>query len=153
MRGKYLLALVAGALLWLPFAALSDNHQRLIDRYATLAGSRQNATSLVTGLRDGTKVTLKRAGTTGSFTPPTGKMDYGHVDTALALAESSLKERKITRPTPAQLEATMMDILKMRAGGSGWSQIAQKHGYKLAAPKAVAKPEPVATAERPEKSK
>ena len=151
----------------LPFGALAENQEQLVAKYATLAGSKANATSLVTGLRDGEKVTLTRNGTTETFTPKTGKMGYGNVDNALVLAEASLARQGITNPTPAQLERSVMGILDQRADGKGWGQIAQTHGYKLgeakrsdkAAPK-TAKPEPVARAdrggtkpERPEKSK
>ena len=41
----------------------------------------------MSGLRDGKEVTLKRGETTETFTPPTGKMGYGNIDNALALAE------------------------------------------------------------------
>ena len=162
-----LLALLAAAFLLLPTAALSQSEKYLVDRYTTLAGSKRNAASLVNGLLEGSEVKLTRGRTTRTFTPPTGKMGYGNADIALALAEASLKERGITRPTPEQLEGTLMEILKLRASGKGWGQIAQTHGYKLgeakrsdkAAPK-TSKPEPVARAdrgstkpERPEKSK
>lgn len=157
MPGKNLLALACAALLSLPLAAWSENDDRLVDRYTAFAGSKQNAEALVTGLREGTEVKLTRGGTTATFTPPTGKMGYGNVDIALALAEASLKEKGITRPTPAQLEATVMDILKMRADGKGWGQIAQIHGYKLGevmradkAERAAAKPERAAA--KPERA-
>ncbi len=115
----------------LPLGAAAQSQDQLIDRYSKLAGSRQNATSLVEGLRDGSQVKLTRGGSTETFTPPTGKMGYGNVDNALALAEASLREKGITNPTPAQLEASVMDILKMRAAGQGWGQIAQAKGFKL----------------------
>lgn len=118
-------------LIALPLTALSQSEEQLVERYTKLAGSKQNATSLVTGLRDGKEVKLTRGGSTESFTPSTGKMGYGEVDNALALAEGSLKDKGITNPTPAQLEASVTDILKMRAGGQGWGQIAQSLGFKL----------------------
>lgn len=138
----------------LPLVAAAQNQDELIDRYTRLAGSKQNATSLVDGLRDGKQVRLTRGGTTETFNPPTGKMGYGNVDNALALAEASLAKRGITNPTPAQLESAVMDILKMRADGKGWGQIAQAYGFKLGevmrAEKAD-KPEKHARAERPER--
>jgi hypothetical protein len=130
----------------LPLGAIAENQDDLIAKYTTLSGSKQNATSLVSGLRDGKEVKLTRSGTTETFTPPTGKMGYGNVDNALALAEASLREKGITNPTPAQLEAAVMDILKMRADGKGWGQIAQAKGFKLGE---VKRPERVARAERP----
>jgi hypothetical protein len=158
MIKKKLLALAGATLLALPLAALSENQEQLVDKYTALAGSKQNATSLVTGLRDGKQVKLTRGTSTETFTPPTGKMGYGNVDTALALAEASLKEKGITKPTPAQLEKSLTDILKMRAEGKGWGQIANSLGFKLGDVKRSDKAEPrsgrpdrVAKVERPHK--
>ena len=139
---KTLLALA----LALPLGAAAQSQDQLIDRYSKLAGSRQNATSLVEGLRDGSQVKLTKGESTETFAPPTGKMGYGNVDNALALAEASLREKGITNPTPAQLEASVMEILRMRADGKGWGQIAQAKGFKLGE---VKRPERVARAERP----
>ena len=61
------------------------------------AGSKQNATSLVTGLRDAKQVTLTSGDKLETFTPPTGKMGYGNVDNALALAERVAAKRKASR--------------------------------------------------------
>ena len=135
MTKKYLLA----AVLALPLAALAQSEPQLIGRYTELAGSKQNATSLVTGLRDGKEIRLSNGRTVETFTPPTGKMGYGNIDNALALAQESLADQGITKPTPAQLEAALMGdatlklegILQMRADGKGWGQIAQSLGFKL----------------------
>lgn len=158
MAENKLFVLAAAALLALPSAALSQSQQQLIERYTALAGSKDNATSLVTGLRDGKEVKLTRGTTTETFTPPTGKMGYGNVDNALALAQASLKEKGITSPTPAQLEASTMEILRMRADGRGWGQIAQSYGFKLGEVKrsdkaqpGSSRPERVAKVERPNK--
>jgi hypothetical protein len=145
MFKKNLLAL---ALLALPLEALPQSQEQLIERYTALAGSRQNATSLVSGLREGKQVTLTRGTTTETFTPPTGKMGYGNVDHALALAGASLKEQGITRPTPLQLERATVEILGQRANGMGWGEIARSQGFKLGELK---RPERVAAAERPNK--
>jgi len=139
---KTLLALA----LALPLGAAAQSQDQLIDRYSKLAGSKQNATSLVEGLRDGSQVKLTKGSSTETFTPPTGKMGYGNVDNTLALAEASLREKGITSPTPAQLEASVMEILRMRADGKGWGQIAQAKGFKLGE---IKRPERVARAERP----
>jgi len=139
---KTLLALA----LALPLSAVAQSEEQLIDRYIKLAGSKQNATSLVEGLREGSQVKLTKGSSTETFTPPTGKMGYGNVDNALALAEASLRDKGITNPTPAQLEASVMEILKLRAAGQGWGQIAQAKGFKLGE---VKRPERVARAERP----
>lgn len=144
MLKKTLLAL----LLSLPLAALAQSQDQLIERYTSLAGSKENATSLVTGLRDGKEVTLKRGTTTETFTPTTGKMGYGNVDNALALAEASLQQKNISNPTPAQLEASVTEVLKMRADGMGWGQIAKRYDTMMGA---VKRPERVSKVERPEK--
>jgi hypothetical protein len=158
MFKKNLLAVACATLFVLPLTALAQSQEQLIERYTALAGSKQNATSLVTGLRDGKQVTLTRGTTKETFTPPTGKMGYGNIDNALALAEASLKDKGITRPTPTQLEASTMEILRLRAGGDGWGQIAQSLGFKLGEMKRSdraeptgARPERVAKVERPEK--
>jgi hypothetical protein len=135
----------------LPFGAIAQDQQQLIDRYTALAGSKENATSLVSGLREGKEVTLTRNGATETFTPPTGKMGYGNVDNALAIAQTSLRDKGIANPTPAQLEAAVTDVLKLRADGRGWGEIAQTHGFKLGDVKRAPKPERVARAERADK--
>ena len=161
---KNLLAFIACALVSLPAAGQSE--EQLIGRYTTFAGSKDNATSLVTGLRDGKQVTLTRGSTKETFTPPTGKMGYGNVDNALALAEASLAKQGITNPTPAQLEAALVGgnittrsgtvalegVLKARAAGQGWGQIAKSMDIKLGDVKRSDKaPERVAKTERPHK--
>jgi len=132
----------------LPLGAAAQSQDQLIDRYSKLAGSRQNATSLVEGLRDGSQVKLTKGTSTETFSPPTGKMGYGNVDNALALAEASLGEKGITNPTPAQLEASVMEILEMRAAGQGWGQIAQAKGFKLGEVKRSDKAQPPSRGER-----
>jgi hypothetical protein len=133
----------------LPLGALAENQDDLIAKYTTLSGSKQNASSLVSGLRDGKEVTLKKGETTETFTPPTGKMGYGNIDNALALASASLEKKGITNPTPAQLETAVMEILRMRADGKGWGQIADAKGFKLGEVKRADGAERVARAERP----
>lgn len=141
--------LIVVALLASPLAALAESQEQLVDQYTALAGSKDNATSLVTGLRDGKQVTLTRGTTKETFTPPTGKMGYGNVENALALAEASLKKQGITNPTPAQLEASVMKVLTMRADGKGWGQIAQSYGVKLGDVKRSERPERVGKVDRP----
>ncbi len=134
-----------------PLAVMAQSESQLIERYTALAGSKQNATSLVNGLRDGKEVKLTKGTTTETFTPPTGKMGYGNVDNALALATASLEKKGITQPTPAQLEASVMEVLKLRADGKGWGQIAQARGVKLGEVKRADKPQHVARVDRPNK--
>jgi hypothetical protein len=167
-RKKVLAALVSSLFLALPAAVLAQTTttttttststgtnststvptDRLVQKYTTLAGSQDNAKSLVSGLRNGTEVKLSSGtGTTSSstsFTSPTGKLGYGNINIALSLAEASLKQQGITNPTPEQLQAalvgtssttsgstTQAGILQMRADGKGWGQIANSMGFKL----------------------
>lgn len=121
--------LVALLFAW-PLATYGQSEEQLVHRYTALAGSKENASALVTGLRDGKEVKLTRGTTTETFTPPTGKMGYGNVDSALSLAQASLARQGVTDPTLAQIEKAVMDVLKMRASGQGWGQIAQSMGMK-----------------------
>ena len=151
MSNKFALLLVLFAF---PFVALGQTQERLIERYTELAGSRENAISLVSGLRHGKEVTLSSEATTETFTPPTGKMSYGNVDHALTLAATLLQEKRITHPTPAQVEAATMEILSLRADGKGWREIAQAKGFKVGEirrPDAVVRPERLHKPEKPER--
>ncbi len=134
------LLLAASALLALPLALwaqaesagkTTESADRLIQKYTPLAGSEDNAKSLVTGLRDGTEVKLSSGTTSTSFTSPTGKMGFGNVNIALSLAEASLKQQGITSPTPQQLQSSLTGILDQRASAKGWGQIANSMGLKL----------------------
>jgi len=118
------LLLTASALLALPPALwaqtesagkTTESADRLIQKYALLAGSEDHAKSLVTGLRDGTEVKLSSGTTSTSFTSPTGKMGFGNVNITLSLAEASLKQQGITSPTPQQLQSSLTGILDQRA--------------------------------------
>ena len=107
---------------------------KLIQKYTDLAGSEDNARSLVTGLRNGTEVTLTSAsGSETRFAPPTGKMGYGNVNIALALADAQLS--KISNPTDADLQNALTNsengILTLRAQHMGWGKIANTLGYRL----------------------
>jgi hypothetical protein len=81
--------------------------------------------SVVTGLRNGTPITLTRTAptpgstttttttaapttTTTTITPPTGKMGFGNVFISLALAKQQLAQMGITQPTPEQLNAALV---------------------------------------------
>jgi hypothetical protein len=155
LKKQSLMLLVGSALLAASFAVWPQTGStgtaavptdRLADKYTSLAGSESNARSLVTGLRDGTDVKLTSGSATTTIDPPTGKMGYGNVNIALALAEASLKEQGIAKPTPDQLKAalnggTITDasgktvqisgVLQMRASGKGWGEIAHALGFKL----------------------
>ena len=118
-------------LLALPFAARSENRDQLVKQYSDFAGSEANSKSLVDGLRDGKEVKLTDGKTTTTFKPATGKMGYGNVKIALALAEADLRKQGVKDPTPEQIKAEMSKILQERADHKGWGQIAQERGFKV----------------------
>lgn len=143
---------IVGALVGLPAWAQTTSAtgpaEKLTTQYSTLAGSKENANSLVTGLRDGKNVLLTSPTTPSvTFTPPTGKLGYGNINIALSLAKTALARQGIINPTPAQLAAalnggtimtakgsvTMAGILAQRQSGMGWGQIANAMGVKLGA--------------------
>jgi hypothetical protein len=120
-----------------------------------------DANSVVTGLRNGTPITLTSLAAnptpglppisrTTVITPPTGQMGYGNVYISLALAKQQLSTLGITQPTPQQLQAALtggtitqtgangaitttnlQGVLTMRSQNMGWGQIAQRLGTKL----------------------
>ncbi|HEY9513026.1 MAG TPA: hypothetical protein VIQ48_10690 [Rhodanobacter sp.] len=138
-----------------PTSTTNNESTRLSTEFAGFAGSDANAQALVTGLRDGTDITLDEVTTnadgttttTGTtFTPATGQLGYGNVKIALSLAEASLAQSGIADPTAAELEAalnggtlvladgTSIDlngVLAARAAGEGWGEIANSMGFKL----------------------
>jgi hypothetical protein len=148
-KQRSLAAVIAAALLAFPLYTVAQDRgpsERLVEKYDRFAGSEQNARELVTGLRNDTEIELTRRGKTTEFTPATSKMGWGNVDHALALAKASLADQGIHNPTPEQIKATLnggtittksgeqvkLDgVLKMRASGMGWGEIAHKLGFKL----------------------
>ena len=88
---------------------------KLEAQYAVLAGSEQNAKSLIAGLRDGKPVLLLATpdstnpdAASLTFTPLTQKLGYGNVNVALALAQADLAKAGITAPTPEQLAGDVL---------------------------------------------
>lgn len=147
-----LAALVAATLLALPLQALPSNdsghgpEQRLVEKYDRFAGSDENARELVQGLRNDSQIELSQGSKKTTFTPATKQMGYGNVDIALSLAKASLAEHGIHKPTPEQIKAalnggtvttksgqrvTLPGVLKLRASGMGWGQVAHKVGVKV----------------------
>ncbi|MGH8750135.1 MAG: hypothetical protein ACREUV_00345 [Burkholderiales bacterium] len=123
---------------------------RLSAEFRVLAGSDRNARCLVEGLRDGVAITLTCAGGNGgtaSFMPPTGRMGYGNVTIALALARQQLAGQGVAQPSPHQLQAALTGgkiispvlgsavklpgILQLKKDGKGWGKIAGLLGVKL----------------------
>jgi hypothetical protein len=114
--------------------------------FESFAGSSENATALVSGLRSGSEVILTQPGEpTVSFVPATKPMGYGNVSTSLALARYQLAQQDIANPTPLQLATALnggtitvdgrtveyAGVLQMRADGQGWGQIAHRLGTNL----------------------
>jgi antitoxin (DNA-binding transcriptional repressor) of toxin-antitoxin stability system len=119
---------------------------KIASDFQPFAGSKQNATALVTGLRSGSEIMLTKNGEpSATFTPATKPMGFGNVSTSLALAKYQLGQQGITNPTPEQLKTALnggtitvdgktvqyQGVLQMRADGIGWGQIAQASGTKL----------------------
>jgi hypothetical protein len=119
-------------------ATATNPESRLVSQFTELAGSKENAASLVSGLRTGSAITLTEpvatsgqaptstpapgtaataatAGTT--FTAPTKPMGYGNVRIALNLAKAQLASLGITNPTPEQLQTALVGT--SGPGGTG----------------------------------
>ena len=141
-------------------AAATTPETKLATQYGVLAGSQANADSLIAGLRDGKPVLLRAtpdstnpAAASTTFTPATGKLGYGNVNIALALAQAALAKQGIASPTPEQLAAalnggtvmtpkgnvTFAGVLAQRQSGMGWGQIASAMGVKLGSVVSAAK--------------
>ena len=105
---------------------------KIASDFQPFAGSKQNSTALVTGLRSGSEITLTKNGEPpATFTPATKPMGYGNVSTSLALAKYQLGQQGITNPTPEQLKTALnggtitsngktvhyQGVLQMRADG------------------------------------
>lgn len=125
----------------------TNTESKLSAEFADFLGGEEQASSVVSGLRQGTAFSLETetgtTGTTGSTTtttidPPTGTMGYGNIRIALRLAQAQLSDLGITQPTADQLSAVLVGgeingtqvdgILTLRADGMGWGQIAQQYG-------------------------
>jgi len=124
----------------------SRAEDRLVREFAHFAGSKHNAEALVEGLRDDKTVRLTSKNDSATFNPATGKMGFGNVDIALSLAQATLADHGIRKPTPDDIKAalnggtittksgeriTLPGVLKLRASGKGWGEIAHRLGLKL----------------------
>lgn len=119
---KSLVTLAAGmALLGAASMAGAQSTDTLVDKYTTLAGSKQNAGQLVDGLRTGGDFKVGSA----SIDNPNGKFGNGEINIALSLAQADMTKNNLT------LEAALEDILKQRAAGGGWGRIANAMGFRL----------------------
>ncbi len=143
--------IVAGAVSGHESAAELVAANRLATEFETLAGSRENALSLVKGLRSSTPVSLAMSAQSGAssrlvFSPPTQPMGYGEVSRALSLTRDKFAAQGITHPTPEQLRMVLVGeanvsgagksaqmagtagtagVLQLRSQGMGWGQIGQ----------------------------
>lgn len=108
---------------------------KLVDEYTDLAGTEKNATSLVTGLRTGSTITLEpiaKDDKTITFKSPTGKLGNGEIKIVLAMADKLLSSDK--NVTNQDLYNALMGdkgVLTLRADGMGWGQIANSLGFRL----------------------
>ena len=100
--------------------------------FNSFLGSNSNA--VVTGLRNGTPITLTSTSTipsttpgglptttttTTAITPPTGHMGFGNVYISLALAKQQLSTLGIAQPTPQQLQAALTGGTITQTTGTG----------------------------------
>ena len=157
------MTVIAALVLALPLFASAENEEQLVRDYTRFAGSKANAESLVSGLRDGEQIRLSADGRTTTFKPATDKLGYGNVKIALELTKASLAERGIKNPSPEQIRGALDGVLEMRASGMGWGRIAQERGFKLGhvmraerphnleRPERASKPERLERPERPER--
>lgn len=135
----------------------ANTEAKLAAEFADFLGGEEQASAVVSGLRQGTAFTLDTleptpvgsttsSGTTTTTTvamidPPTGTMGYGNVRITLRLAEAELARLGITEPTTEELAAVLIGgningapvdgILTMRADGMGWGQIAKEYGMTV----------------------
>jgi hypothetical protein len=158
LKQGILVGALAALALNIALPAAAQNSQQLVERYTDLAGSTQNSTALVTGLRDGSVIKLTSGNTVTTIDPPTQKMGFGNVDNTLALTQASLEKQGIANATPEQLKTALLGVLDLRAAGQGWGEIAHSLGFNLGELKsAQSRPERTervqqARAERPDRA-
>jgi hypothetical protein len=132
--------------LWMREHAASVN--KIAAGFTSLAGSQDNAFALVASLREGIPVDLvyPLGGTDPepkviAFALPTGPMEWHDVRMALMLTRDALVAYGILRPTGEQLQAALLGgevpvpgirlagfrgVLRRRADGLNWGQIASE---------------------------
>lgn len=119
---------------------------RIASRFEGLAGSPENAASLVGGLRSGGATLSSTDSTSGvRFAPATTPIGYGNITRALSLAQHQLAAQGIEEPTPEQMRialnggtltstdrsgitrsAAIASVLELRSQGIGWGRIAHQ---------------------------
>jgi hypothetical protein len=93
-------------------AATSPEANRIASRYATWAGGRDNAESLVAGLRNGSSITLVTTTADHSvamagFTPQ-ARLQPTEIDAALGNAQRTLARLGIRQPNADQIQAALI---------------------------------------------
>src|SRR5438105_11359997 len=111
-----------------PFAPVSPN--TLVERYQDLAGSKENAQTIIAALREGIDFNLGSGNAVTTFHPPAVKMSDANIDNALAMTQAALRARTIDKPKPDQVGTLLMDVLQMRVEGKDWRQVADALGFK-----------------------
>jgi hypothetical protein len=123
---------------------------RVAAPFAVLAGSNANAVALATALKTGTAATLTpvppETAAPTSLVPPTKPMGWANVSHSLELAQFALADAGIERPATADLCAALLGgvvtapngktvalpgVLKQRAAGMAWSEIAHRYGTTM----------------------
>lgn len=119
---------------------------KLTTTFSEFAGSESNAQALVSGIRNGSEITISTNidgnVSTATFTAPTGKTGYGNTFISLSLAKQELADLGIDQPSAEQIQAALVGgnispdvqlagILSQRAAGMGWGQIAKSMDMKL----------------------
>lgn len=103
---------------------------QISEDFSALAGSTENANTLVAALRNGETASITSGGSTGTVAP-SRKKGWGEVFISLALAQESLTQSGVSSPTGSQLADALNGILNQRASGMGWGEIANTMGVKL----------------------
>jgi hypothetical protein len=92
--------------------APANDAARLSTQYSEWAGGRENADSLVAGLRNGAPITLVTNGANRSVSiagfTPSSSMSYGSVSAALANAQRSLAHAGVNKPNAEQIQAALI---------------------------------------------
>jgi hypothetical protein len=113
------LALAANAM---AATAAPADASRLSSQYSDWAGGKSNVDALVTGLRNGSSVTIvttspDRRVSIAGFTP-NAPMSYSAVASALSNAQRSLSRLGITHPTAEQIQAALIGGEVLLGSGS-----------------------------------
>jgi hypothetical protein len=112
MLAASLAASLAAASSAMAATAPASDTSRIASQYSSWAGSRANAEALVTGLRNGSAVTIVTTGADRSMSlagfSPASPMSYDNVNSALLNAQRSLARAGITKPTAEQIQAALI---------------------------------------------